>query len=77
MIEVSLKELKRGDSGGEVLAMQSLLNGIDNAFVMLSGEFDAQTEKALARYQKSVDIPQTKVCDGKTWYHLLNGIYRM
>lgn len=74
-ITVSLPELKKGSKGASVKAMQGILIalgyscGKDGA----DGDFGANTEKALGKFQKAKGLKVTKIVDANTWTKLLKG----
>lgn len=75
MIEVSLPQLKKGDSGEAVVALQVLL--MDKGYSMpkygADGDLGTETETALKAYQKAVGLAIDGVCGVNTWESLING----
>jgi len=68
---VELPVLRLNDKSGFVKSMQILLNKYIHSTLTEDGSFGPLTEKEVKRYQKIVGYPQTGVCDGKMWWHLL------
>ena len=68
---VELPILRLNAKSGHVKTMQILLNKYIKANLTEDGSFGPLTEKQVKRYQKIVGYPQTGVCDGKMWAHLL------
>lgn len=71
-IEVTAKELKRGDCCRAVKKLQILLKGLDWNVGKIDGDFGAQTEEAVKKYQAYVGITADGIVGKKTWEHLLN-----
>lgn len=69
--EVTLPILRLNDKSGFVKTMQILLNKYIHSKLTEDGSFGPLTEKEVKRYQRIVGYPQTGVCDGKMWRHLL------
>lgn len=62
-------EMKKGLKGERVRALQEMLLG---AGLLLprygaDGDFGAETEAALLTFQAAQDLPETGICDEKTW----------
>lgn len=69
-----LRELRRGDRGEDVRALQILLAGNGCKGKMYEagyGSFGANTEDAVELYQKKMSLPVTGVVDPETWRYLL------
>lgn len=69
--EVSLPILRLNAKSGHVKTMQILLNKYIKAGLTEDGAFGPLTEKQVKRYQRIVSQPETGVCDGAMWAHLL------
>lgn len=69
--EVTMPILRLNSKSGFVKTMQILLNKYIHSTLTEDGSFGPLTEKEVKRYQKIVGYPQTGVCDGKMWWHLL------
>lgn len=69
--KVTLPILRLNDKCGFVKTMQILLNKYIHSTLTEDGSFGPLTEKEVKRYQRIVGYPQTGVCDGKMWAHLL------
>ena len=72
-VSKSEKELKIGDNGDEVKALQFALNELgygDKKTKKVNGEFDKNTEKALKKFQKALNIDATGIVDAPTkkWF---------
>ena len=73
-VSVSLRNLKRGDSGSDVRALQILLSGNGCKGKMVEsgyGSFGKNTEKSVKMYQAKNGLPQTGVVDSETWNKIL------
>ena len=77
-VTLKAQQLKRGDSGNAVWALQWLLNSWasklnKSAFWCgaADGQFGANTEKGVKGFQKEYGLPQTGAVDGNTWAYLL------
>ena len=72
-IIVELKELARGAKGAQVKALQTLLIGYGYAMPRYGadGDFGAETESALKRYQADHNLDADGICGILTWKSLL------
>lgn len=71
---INVRLLRNGYSGADVRSMQILLeaNGCKGDMNPKNyGSFGKKTEAALIQYQTKSELPQTRVCDEKTWKKLL------
>lgn len=70
---VKLKVLKKGASGNNVKALQTLLIGYGYycGGYGVDGSFGAGTEKAVKLYQKEKGLTPDGICGAKTWAKLL------
>ena len=67
--------LRPGDSGEQVLLVQSLLDLAARRYanlepVAVTGTYDADTEAAVRRLQQIMGLPETGVLDRSTWNRL-------
>lgn len=67
----AFKQVKRGDSGNEVMMLQSALNIRQGSNFALDGEFGAYTESEVKRWQRSHGIYPDGICGRKTWPSVL------
>lgn len=68
----SYGELRRGDSGSRVTALQCLLKQKDLYEGALHGRYDLATKRAVTRFQRLRDsLADTGVCTRSTWVSLL------
>lgn len=67
----AFKQIKRGDSGAEVMLLQSALNIRQGSNFALDGEFGSYTESEVKRWQRSHGIYPDGICGKKTWPSLL------
>lgn len=71
--DVKVKQLRKGSKGAQVKAMQLLLIGYgyscgpDGA----DGDFGANTDTSLRRFQNSRGLASDGICGGKTWNKLI------
>lgn len=65
------KQVKRGDSGNEVMLLQSALNIRQGSNFALDGEFGSYTESEVKKWQKAHGIYPDGICGKKTWPSLL------
>lgn len=72
-INISFRELKLGDKGEEVRALQILLIGRGYACGLYgaNGVFAEETKDALIRFQTAAGLDQTGIADAYTWAVLL------
>lgn len=74
-VSVSCRQVKQGDCGNTVKALQILLNGLADAKLDTDGEFGAKTAAAVKKYQatnKSVCGSTDGIVGQKTWQSLLS-----
>lgn len=71
--DVMLPILKKGVTGNAVLSIQMLLemNGFDVGEYGIDGEFGKDTEKAVKKFQKHINIPINGVVSSETWANLI------
>lgn len=74
--KVELKQLKKGDKGNEVKALQMLLEGYDLPLGSpgaegVDGDFGSYTEKAVKSFQKNRKLTQDGIVGVDTWSCLL------
>ena len=69
----TLKTLQKGSTGAQVKAMQTLLIGYGYSCGLAGsdGDFGADTEKAVKRFQAAKKLTQDGICGPKTWAKLL------
>lgn len=77
-IMLTVKELKKGDKGPEVFAVQSILRAKNirddsGANLETDSSFGKRTEQAVKRFQKISALTVSGVVDAKTWDKLING----
>lgn len=72
-VKIELPVLKKGDKGGAVKTMQTLIEaaGYSVGSAGADGEFGAGTERGLEKYQKKKGLTVDRVCGAKTWEKLL------
>lgn len=75
-VNVELNVLRKGDTGGEVLTIQALLNGFGfrdqyGEYLDIDGIFGSKTEYAVKRYQKARDLTVDGIVGAKTWNRIL------
>jgi N-acetylmuramoyl-L-alanine amidase len=63
---IKLTVLKRNSKGGQVLAVQIILNAFGSALV-LDADYGKKTEKEVCKWQKDNNLNVTGVVDQKTW----------
>ncbi|SHO47081.1 peptidoglycan-binding domain-containing protein [Anaerocolumna xylanovorans] len=68
-------ELKLGSQGGNVGALQKMLELIGRVYIAIpllgeGGTFNSQTEKAVSTYQEIFHLPVTGIVDAATWYSI-------
>jgi len=71
--EVTIKQLKRGDRGATVRAMQAILAQYGHDTNGIDGIFGAGTETAVKNFQKAKALGVDGICGAKTWAALING----
>lgn len=71
---MKLRELKLGDKGFDVRALQKCLNTKDLPRLKVDGWFGEKTLDNVAIYNGSQDIPNFSVCSLATWFELLQDI---
>ena len=69
---VELEVLKKGSEGGQIKALQQLLNANGYNCGTADGIFGAKTDAALRAYQKAKGLTVDGICGAKTWAKLLN-----
>lgn len=74
IIMSKLRELKRGDRGFEVRALQYCLNASQEARLLIDGIFGEKTEGSLTLYNGNHKIPNSNVCSYETWFELIQDI---
>ena len=63
---------KRGDTGGHVKTLQSILKYKFNLYIGdIDGSFGEMTEDAVKKYQKNDKMYVDGFCGGKTWYSII------
>lgn len=74
--DVVLTNLKKGSKGAEVKAMQLLLIGYGYSCgsTGADGDFGANTDKAVRKFQAAKGIGVDGICGPKTWSKLLKGV---
>jgi hypothetical protein len=72
-IMAKLKELKKGDKGFDVLAMQDMLVSAKCDPKGVDGIFGDDTEKAVNKYRKKVGLKENGICSYPMWYFLTQG----
>lgn len=70
-VSITVKALRRGDKGADVLVMQTLLSTLYGASIESDGSFGGATERAVRKFQKDHDLAVDGVCGGATWSALL------
>ena len=72
---VDLKELKKGDKGAQVKALQILLigNGYSCGGTGSDGSFGANTDAAVRKYQKAKGLSVDGIAGKNTFTKLLKG----
>ena len=75
-VDITLPVLKKGDTGGEVLTVQMLLNeigvkGKDGKKLKEDRIFGENVEYAVGQYQKIRNLPVTYICDYEFWNRIL------
>ena len=72
-VKIELPVLKKGDKGGAVKTMQTLIEaaGYSVGSAGADGSFGAGTERGLEKYQKKKGLTVDRVCGAKTWEKLL------
>lgn len=75
-VNITLPVLKKGDTGGEVLTVQMLLNeigvkGKDGKRLKEDRIFGDNVEYAVGQYQKIRNLPVTYICDYEFWNRIL------
>lgn len=73
MVNIELPQLKQGDKGPSVKAMQSLIiaDGISCGSHGADGDFGQGTANGLAKYQKRHGLTVDMICGANTWASLL------
>ena len=66
-----LRVLRNGDTGGDVQALQLLLNGRDHNSGTADGIFGSKTENAVRQYREANSLPVTGIADAAVWRSLL------
>lgn len=71
---LKIPEIKRGDKGAAVVSMQILLDvyGFDVGPDGADGDFGANTEAAVKRFQATVGLKADGICGEQTWPALIN-----
>lgn len=71
--EVKMRTMKKGDRGGQVMALQALLIGYggDLGRCGADGDFGGKTDEALRKYQSRNDLTPDGIAGPKTWAKLL------
>ena len=69
---ITIPEIKLGDSGAIVEALQILLNGYGYPCGEVDGKFGFITASALKEYQRTHGLPQDAIARKSTWTTLLN-----
>ena len=59
-------DLKRGDKGGDVEALQDLMNRL-GLLLVCDGDFGPGTERAVMECQALAGLPQSGRCDAALW----------
>jgi hypothetical protein len=72
-VMANLKELKKTDTGYQVIALQNLLKESYEPKLKVDGAFGDATEKAVNKYRKSIGFKETGYCSYNMWYMLLQG----
>lgn len=72
-INVTTKQVQKGNSGAAVKALQILLNGNGFSCGSVDGDFGTLTDSALKQYQKASGLTADGIAGPKTWAKLLNG----
>lgn len=70
---VTVYNLRRGSKGNVVKALQSLLNGLHDAYLSIDGSFGPRTEAAVIKAQRKLHLEETGVVDKMMWQLLING----
>ena len=70
---INVYPLKRGSKGGAVKSLQSLLNGLHEAYLSIDGSFGPKTEAAVIKSQRKLRMEETGVVDQVMWQLLING----
>lgn len=71
---MKLRELKMGDKGFDVRALQKCLNTKDLPRLKVDGWFGEKTQANVQIYNGSQDIPNFSVCSLATWFELLQDV---
>ena len=74
-IMISARQIKRNSTGDAVKVLQAALNALQNAKLVVDGDFGAKTEQALRTYQSNHRLACGSVdgiCGKKTWESLLS-----
>jgi hypothetical protein len=66
-----LSEIKSGSTGGQVKALQILLNGKMNSGLSVDGECGTKTVSAIKKYQSNNNLTSDGICGAKTWAKIL------
>lgn len=73
MVKIELPQLRQGDKGASVKAMQQLIiaNGYSCGSHGADGDFGSGTARGLAKCQKKFGLEPDAICGEKTWTKLL------
>lgn len=73
MVQIELPQLKQGDKGASVKAMQALIiaDGISCGSHGADGDFGQGTANGLGKYQKKHGLTVDMICGANTWTSLL------
>lgn len=70
-LNVVTKEIKKGSKGAEVKSMQLLLNGKNNAGLIVDGDFGKNTDYALRVFQTKKGLLVDGICGENSWSALI------
>lgn len=75
-VNVELNVLRKGDTGGQVLTIQALLNGFgfrdqNGECLDVDGIFGSKTEYAVKSYQRARDLTIDGIVGAQTWNRIL------
>lgn len=69
-VMAELKELKQGDAGYQVVALQKILQDLGNEKLKIDGLFGDLTAKAVNKYRKGIGFKENGLCSYTLWFML-------
>ena len=71
MVNITLPQLRKGDTGESVRALQILLNGLGYNCGTVDGEFGAKTQDGVRRFQRTKGLTVDGIVGANTWSEVL------